>query len=69
MEKFFNKNQLLNYVSTRDSPDRLDLITENVPVGAWHLRAERIRYHSGDTCAKHYHVGCIMYLSTWKVKV
>ena len=34
------------------------MITENVPVGAWHLRAERIRYHSGDICAKHYHVGC-----------
>ena len=58
MAKLFNKNQLPNYVSTRDSRNRLDLITGNVPVGARHLRADRIIYHSGDTCAKHYHVGC-----------
>ena len=58
MAKLFNKNQLPNYVSTRDSRNRLDLITENVPIGARHLRADRMIYHSGDTCAKYYHVGC-----------
>jgi quercetin dioxygenase-like cupin family protein len=35
----------------------MDLLTENVPVGATRLRADRIIYHPEDTCAKHYHVG------------
>lgn len=58
MAKLFSKEQLPHLHSTRDTRDRLDLLTENVPVGATRLRADRIIYHPGDTCAKHYHLGC-----------
>ena len=57
MAKLFKKNELPSYISTRDKRERLDLITENVPVGAKHLRADRIIYHEGDSCARHYHIG------------
>ena len=57
MAKLFKKNDLPNFISTRDKRERLDLITENVPVGAKHLRADRIIYHEGDSCAQHYHIG------------
>ncbi|GIT06453.1 MAG: hypothetical protein CM1200mP30_00830 [Pseudomonadota bacterium] len=57
MAKLFKKNDLPNFISTRDKRERLDLITENVPVGAKHLRADRIIYHEGDSCAGHYHIG------------
>ena len=57
MAKLFTKEQLPHFHSTRDSRDRLDLVTENVPVGATRLKADRIIYHPGDTCAKHYHIG------------
>ena len=57
MAKLFKKNDLPNFISTRDKRERLDLITENVPVGAKHLRADRIIYHKGDSCARHYHIG------------
>ena len=56
MAKLFTKDQLPHFDSTRDTRDRLDLVTENVPVGATRLRADRIIYHPGDTCAKHYHL-------------
>ncbi|MEM7346784.1 MAG: cupin domain-containing protein [Chloroflexota bacterium] len=58
MAKLFTKAELPHFHSTRDTRDRLDLITENVPVEAPGLRADRILYHPGDTCAKHYHKGC-----------
>jgi quercetin dioxygenase-like cupin family protein len=58
MAKLFTKDQLPHFNSTRDTRDRLDLVTENVPLGATRLRADRIIYHPGDTCAKHYHLGC-----------
>jgi len=58
MAKLFTKDQLPHFHSTRDTRDRLDLITDNVPVGATGLKADRIIYHPGDTCAKHYHLGC-----------
>jgi quercetin dioxygenase-like cupin family protein len=58
MARLFTKEQLPHLHSTRDTRDRLDLLTENVPVGAARLRADRIIYHPGDTCAKHYHLGC-----------
>ncbi|MBS1255165.1 MAG: hypothetical protein MAG581_00964 [Deltaproteobacteria bacterium] len=57
MAKLFKKDLLPGFVSTRDSRDRLDLITENVPVNASGLRADRIIYHKGDSCARHYHKG------------
>ena len=50
--------ELPHLVSTRDTRDRLDLITEDVPVGATLQRADRIAYHPGDTAAAHYHTDC-----------
>ncbi len=58
MAKVFAGSELPHLRSTRDSRDRLDLVTENVPVNAVHLRADRIRYHPGDTAARHYHTDC-----------
>jgi quercetin dioxygenase-like cupin family protein len=58
MARVFHKSDLPHFHSTRDTRDRLDLITDNVPVGATALKADRIIYHPGDTCAKHYHIGC-----------
>jgi len=56
--KVFAAAELPHLVSTRDTRDRLDLVTENVPVGARAIRADRIIYHPGDTAAAHYHTGC-----------
>ena len=58
MVKLFTKEQLPHFQSTRDTRDRLDLITENVPVDAQQIRADRIVYHPGDTAAKHFHRDC-----------
>jgi len=58
MAKLFPKDQLPHFHSTRDTRDRLDLITENVPLGAVKIKADRIIYHPGDTAAKHYHTNC-----------
>jgi quercetin dioxygenase-like cupin family protein len=56
--KVFAATELPHLVSTRDTRDRLDLVTENVPVGARAIRADRIVYHPGDTAAAHYHTDC-----------
>ncbi len=56
--KAFAAAELPHLVSTRDTRDRLDLVTENVPVGARAIRADRIIYHPGDTAAAHYHTDC-----------
>ena len=56
--KVFAAGELPHLVSTRDTRDRLDLVTENVPVGALAIRADRILYHPGDTAAAHYHTDC-----------
>ncbi len=58
VRKIFTVGELPHLVSTRDTRDRLDLITENVPVGARGIRADRIIYHPGDTAAAHYHTDC-----------
>ena len=58
LRKVFTAAELPHLVSTRDTRDRLDLVTENVPVGARAIRADRIRYHPGDTAAAHYHADC-----------
>ena len=50
--------ELPHLVSTRDTRDRLDLVTDDVPVGAKAIRADRIIYHPGDTAAAHYHTDC-----------
>lgn len=56
--KRFAKEDLPQLRSTRDTRDRLDLVTDAVPVGATRIRADRIRYHPGDTAAAHYHLDC-----------
>lgn len=58
MAKRFAKEDLPHLHSTRDTRDRLDLVTDAVPVGARRIRADRIRYHPGDTAAAHYHADC-----------
>lgn len=58
MSKAFHAEELPHLSSTRDTRDRLDLLTEDVPVGARQLRADRIVYHPGDTAAAHYHTDC-----------
>ena len=55
VRKVFAAAGLPHLASTRDTRDRLDLVTENVPVGARGIRADRIIYHPGDTAAAHYH--------------
>lgn len=58
MAKRFAREALPHLHSTRDTRDRLDLVTDAVPVGAKAIRADRIRYHPGDTAAAHYHADC-----------
>jgi mannose-6-phosphate isomerase-like protein (cupin superfamily) len=58
LRKVFAAAELPHLMSTRDTRDRLDLVTENVPVGARAIRADRIVYHPGDTAAAHYHTDC-----------
>lgn len=58
MARLFSADQLPHLHSTRDTRDRLDLITDRVPVNAQSIRADRIIYHPGDTAAKHYHTDC-----------
>jgi hypothetical protein len=58
LRKVFAANELPHLVSTRDSRDRLDLVTDDTGVGARSIRADRIVYHSGDTAAAHYHTDC-----------
>jgi quercetin dioxygenase-like cupin family protein len=59
MARVFAEHQLPRFTSLRDTRDRLDLVTDNVPVAAERIRADRIVYHPGDTAAAHYHVGSL----------
>ncbi len=58
LRKVFAASELPHLASTRDTRDRLDLVTGEVPVGAHWIRADRIIYHPGDTAAAHYHTDC-----------
>ena len=58
MAKLIPASQLPHLHSTRDTRDRLDLISDKVPVDAHGVRADRIIYHPGDTAARHYHTDC-----------
>jgi quercetin dioxygenase-like cupin family protein len=58
LRKVLTAAELPHLVSTRDTRDRLDLVTDDVPVGATLIRADRISYHPGDTAAAHYHTDC-----------
>lgn len=57
MARVLSRDELPRWSSTRDGRDRLDLITDEVGLGARALRADRVIYHPGDTAARHYHVG------------
>jgi quercetin dioxygenase-like cupin family protein len=43
--------------STRDTRDRIDLVTEET-FGVTDMKADRITYHPGDTSAAHRHPDC-----------
>jgi quercetin dioxygenase-like cupin family protein len=58
LRKAFAAGDLPHLVSTRDTRDRLDLVTDDTGVGARSIRADRIVYHPGDTAAAHYHTDC-----------
>lgn len=58
MARVFKADQLPHLHSTRDTRDRMDLVTDAVAVGAKRIRADRILYHPGDTAAAHYHSDC-----------
>ena len=58
LRKVFAAGDLPHLVSTRDTRDRLDLVTGDTGVGARSIRADRIVYHPGDTAAAHYHTDC-----------
>jgi mannose-6-phosphate isomerase-like protein (cupin superfamily) len=58
MARVFKSEQLPHLHSTRDTRDRMDLVTDAVDVGAKRIRADRILYHPGDTAAAHYHSDC-----------
>jgi quercetin dioxygenase-like cupin family protein len=58
LRKVFAASELPHLVSTRDTRDRLDLVTEDTGVGARAIRADRIVYHPGDNAAAHYHADC-----------
>ncbi|MGH9088141.1 MAG: cupin domain-containing protein [Acidimicrobiales bacterium] len=58
MIKVFAKAELPHFDSTRDTRDRLDLLTDDVPVDAQLMRADRILYHPGDNGASHAHPDC-----------
>jgi hypothetical protein len=54
MAKLLRKTDLPHPRSTRDGRDRLDLVTDAVPVAAKRARADRIVYRPGDTAARHW---------------
>jgi len=57
MAKVVSFSDLPRLHSTRDSRDRIDLVTEDL-FGTTALKADRITYHPGDTAAAHYHRDC-----------
>jgi mannose-6-phosphate isomerase-like protein (cupin superfamily) len=57
MAKVVSFTDLPRLHSTRDSRDRIDLVTEDL-FGTSVLKADRITYHPGDTAAAHYHRDC-----------
>lgn len=56
MAKLFKKSDLPHFDSTRDGRDRLDLAKPDTPVPQPAIWSDRVLYHPGDTCAKHYHL-------------
>ncbi len=57
MAHILKSSELPRLESTRDTRDRIDLVTEDIlPTTA--LKADRILYHPGDTSAAHRHPDC-----------
>jgi quercetin dioxygenase-like cupin family protein len=56
MPRVVRNQDLARLTSTRDTRDRIDLVTEET-FGTTDLRADRITYHPGDTAAPHRHPG------------
>jgi mannose-6-phosphate isomerase-like protein (cupin superfamily) len=54
MARVVPAHQLPRLASTRDTRDRVDLVTAEL-FGLTDLRADRITYHPGDTAAAHLH--------------
>lgn len=54
MPKVVRSADLPRLHSTRDTRDRVDLVTEEL-FGLTELKADRITYHPGDTAAAHFH--------------
>jgi mannose-6-phosphate isomerase-like protein (cupin superfamily) len=61
MPSVFHSADLPRSHSTRDTRDRIDLITDDMIEGVTDLKADHITYHPGDTAAAHYHVGARHY--------
>lgn len=57
MAKVIPSAELPRLQSTRDTRDRIDLVTEET-FGITDLKADRITYHPGDTAAAHFHLDC-----------
>jgi|SRR5665811_162463 len=57
MARVVSSAELPRLHSTRDTRDRVDLVTEET-FGTTALKADRITYHPGDTAAAHYHRDC-----------
>lgn len=57
MAKVVAYSDLPKLHSTRDTRDRVDLVTQDT-LGTTELKADRITYHPGDTAAAHYHLDC-----------
>lgn len=56
MPRLVRRQDLPRLTSTRDTRDRLDLVTEET-FATTDLQADRITYHPGDTAAPHRHPG------------
>jgi hypothetical protein len=51
LRRAFAAGELPHLASTRDTRDRLGMVTDDTGVGARSIRADRIVYHPGDTAA------------------
>ncbi|HSJ84056.1 MAG TPA: cupin domain-containing protein [Acidimicrobiia bacterium] len=56
MPRLVRREDMPHLTSTRDTRDRIDLVTEEM-FDTTDLRADRITYHPGDTAAAHRHPG------------
>ena len=57
MARVFTQEELPHWASTRDTRDRLDLVSEHVPGSATRLKSDRVVCHAGDQAAARRHLG------------